>query len=81
MLAYFPSVTDGGHSRATHATRVILDEFRERNGQPCSSWQDIPFGESRWLTVVSRDDPGGTELLLEDACGNLIRIAEVGGPR
>lgn len=27
--------------------------------------QDIPFGESRWLTVVSSDDPDGTELLLE----------------
>lgn len=26
---------------------------------------DIPFGESRWLTVVSPDDPDGTELLLE----------------
>lgn len=27
--------------------------------------QDIPFGESRWLTVVSPKDPDGTELLLE----------------
>jgi hypothetical protein len=36
-------------------------------GNPCSNWQDIPFGESRWRTVVSRDDPGGTELLLEHA--------------
>jgi len=27
--------------------------------------QDIPMGESRWLTVVSPDDPEGTELLLE----------------
>lgn len=27
--------------------------------------QDIPFGESRWLTVVSADAPDGTELLLE----------------
>ena len=26
---------------------------------------DIPMGEARWLTVVSPDDPGGTELLLE----------------
>ncbi len=26
---------------------------------------DIPMGESRWLTVVSPQDPGGTELLLE----------------
>lgn len=27
--------------------------------------KDIPFGESRWLTVVSPDDSDGTELLLE----------------
>ena len=26
---------------------------------------DIPLGEHRWLTVVSSDDPDGTELLLE----------------
>jgi catechol 2,3-dioxygenase-like lactoylglutathione lyase family enzyme len=27
--------------------------------------QDIPMGEARWLTVVSPDEPDGTELLLE----------------
>lgn len=26
---------------------------------------DIPMGEHRWLTVVSPEDPDGTELLLE----------------
>lgn len=26
---------------------------------------EIPMGEFRWLTVVGRDDPDGTELLLE----------------
>jgi len=26
---------------------------------------DIPLGEARWLTVVSPEDPTGTELLLE----------------
>jgi catechol 2,3-dioxygenase-like lactoylglutathione lyase family enzyme len=26
---------------------------------------DIPMGEARWLTVVSREDPDGVELLLE----------------
>src|SRR4029453_17915877 len=26
---------------------------------------EIPMGEARWLTVVSSDDPDGTELLLE----------------
>ena len=29
--------------------------------------RDIPMGESRWLTVVSPDDPEGVELLLEPA--------------
>jgi catechol 2,3-dioxygenase-like lactoylglutathione lyase family enzyme len=27
--------------------------------------QDLPMGEFRWLTVVSPQDPNGTELLLE----------------
>lgn len=27
--------------------------------------EDVPMGEHRWLTVVSPDDPDGTELLLE----------------
>jgi len=27
--------------------------------------QDIPTGDARWLTVVSAQDPDGTELLLE----------------
>ena len=26
---------------------------------------DVPIGEHRWLTVVSKDQPDGTELLLE----------------
>ena len=26
---------------------------------------DVPVGEHRWITVVSPEDPGGTELLLE----------------
>lgn len=27
--------------------------------------KDIPIGEARWLTLVSPEDPGGPELLLE----------------
>jgi catechol 2,3-dioxygenase-like lactoylglutathione lyase family enzyme len=27
--------------------------------------KDVPMGKHRWLTVVSPDDPDGTELLLE----------------
>ena len=27
--------------------------------------EDVPMGEFRWLTVVSPDEPNGTELLLE----------------
>jgi catechol 2,3-dioxygenase-like lactoylglutathione lyase family enzyme len=27
--------------------------------------QDVPIGNARWLTVVSPDEPNGTELLLE----------------
>jgi catechol 2,3-dioxygenase-like lactoylglutathione lyase family enzyme len=30
---------------------------------------DIPMGEARWLTVVSPEDPDGTELLLEPNAG------------
>lgn len=26
---------------------------------------DLPLGDARWLTVVSPEEPGGTELLLE----------------
>lgn len=26
---------------------------------------DVPVGDHRWLTVVSKEEPGGTELLLE----------------
>lgn len=28
---------------------------------------DVPVGDARWLTVVSPEDPSGTELLLEPA--------------
>jgi catechol 2,3-dioxygenase-like lactoylglutathione lyase family enzyme len=34
---------------------------------------DVPLGEYRWLTVVSPDDPGGTELLLEPAAHPAVK--------
>ncbi|MCZ4119250.1 VOC family protein [Streptomyces sp. H39-S7] len=35
---------------------------------------DVPMGEeTRWLTVVSADEPGGTELLLEPAGHPAVR--------
>lgn len=36
---------------------------------------DLPLGEARWLTVVSPDDPDGTELLLEpDSYPGLVAL-------
>ncbi|MBX3408743.1 MAG: VOC family protein [Phycisphaeraceae bacterium] len=34
---------------------------------------DIPLGEHRWLTVVSPEDPDGTELVLEPAVHPAVR--------
>ncbi|MGW4896431.1 VOC family protein [Kitasatospora sp. NPDC004240] len=34
---------------------------------------DIPLGAARWLTVVSPDEPGGTELLLEPSGHPAVR--------
>ena len=34
---------------------------------------DVPLGEDRWLTVVSPDDPEGTELLLEPSGHPAVR--------
>ncbi|MEP0848421.1 MAG: VOC family protein [Phycisphaerae bacterium] len=35
--------------------------------------RDIPLGEHRWLTVVSADEPDGTELLLEPDAHPAVR--------
>jgi catechol 2,3-dioxygenase-like lactoylglutathione lyase family enzyme len=40
-----------------------LDFYTEKLG--FTKKTDIPMGEFRWLTVVSPDDPDGTELVLE----------------
>ncbi|MEU3527901.1 VOC family protein [Streptomyces sp. NPDC038707] len=34
---------------------------------------DVPLGEDRWLTVVSPEDPHGTELLLEPSGHPAVR--------
>lgn len=34
---------------------------------------DVPVGEHRWLTVVSGEDPEGTELLLEPAAHPAVK--------
>ena len=34
---------------------------------------DIPIGDDAWLTVVSQDDPGGPELLLEPSSHRAVK--------
>ena len=41
---------------------------------------DVPVGEARWLTVVSPEDPDGTELLLEPD-GHLLPSRSSGAGR
>ena len=53
-----------------HLTSVLVDDqekalqfYTEKLG--FVKKHDIPMGEARWLTVVSPEDPDGTELVLE----------------
>jgi catechol 2,3-dioxygenase-like lactoylglutathione lyase family enzyme len=53
-----------------HLTSVLVDDqakalrfYTEALG--FRPKEDVPMGEHRWLTVVSPDDPDGTQLLLE----------------
>jgi catechol 2,3-dioxygenase-like lactoylglutathione lyase family enzyme len=53
-----------------HLTSILVDDqekalrfYTETLGFQKKT--DVPVGEYRWLTVVSPDDPDGTELLLE----------------
>ena len=39
---------------------------------------DIPVGEFKWLTVVSPDDPDGTELLLEPNENPVAKVFQKG---
>lgn len=56
MRIYVTSVFVDDQSKALDFYTRILG-FKVRN--------DVPLGEHRWLTVVSPEDPEGTELLLE----------------
>lgn len=55
--------------RITHTSVFVSDQDRAEKFYTESlgfvKKQDVPVGEYRWLTVVSPDDPDGTELLLE----------------
>ncbi|QJF50290.1 VOC family protein [Roseobacter ponti] len=56
MRIYVTSIFVEDQDRAEKFYTDVLG-FRVKN--------NIPLGENRWLTVVSREDPEGTELLLE----------------
>lgn len=55
--------------RITHTSVFVSDQDKAEKFYTESlgfvKKQDVPVGEYRWLTVVSPDDPDGTELLLE----------------
>jgi catechol 2,3-dioxygenase-like lactoylglutathione lyase family enzyme len=56
MRIYVTSVLVDDQSKALDFYTRVLG-FKVKN--------DVPVGEHRWLTVVSPEDPDGTELLLE----------------
>lgn len=56
MRIYITSVFVDDQQKALEFYSGVLG-FRKKH--------DIPLGEARWLTLVSAEDPSGTELLLE----------------
>ncbi len=53
-----------------YVTNIFVDDQEKAKAFYCDVLgfkvkKDIPVGEYRWLTVVSDEDPDGTELLLE----------------
>lgn len=46
---------------------------------------EVPMGEHKWLTVVSKEEPDGVEVVLgpaklavfDDTCGNNIQIFQI----
>ncbi|MFD5514593.1 VOC family protein [Streptomyces sp. NPDC127066] len=59
MKIHLTSVFVDDQAKAEHFYTEVLGFVKKH---------DVPLGEQhRWLTVVSPDEPGGTELLLEPA--------------
>ncbi|MCQ4208617.1 VOC family protein [Streptomyces longispororuber] len=59
MKIHLTSVFVDDQAKAEHFYTEVLGFVKKH---------DVPVGgEARWLTVVSPDEPGGTELLLEPA--------------
>ncbi|MER5302993.1 VOC family protein [Streptomyces lasiicapitis] len=59
MKIHLTSVFVDDQTKAEHFYTEVLGFVKKH---------DVPVGgEARWLTVVSPDEPGGTELLLEPA--------------
>ncbi len=56
MKIHLTSVFVDDQAKAEHFYTEILGFVKKH---------DVPVGEDRWLTVVSPEDPDGTELLLE----------------
>jgi catechol 2,3-dioxygenase-like lactoylglutathione lyase family enzyme len=56
MRIHLASVFVDDQEKAAHFYTEILG-FEKK--------EDVPMGEHRWLTVVSPEDPDGTQLLLE----------------
>ena len=53
-----------------YVTNIFVDDQDKAKAFYCDvlgfeAKNDIPLGDYRWLTVVSKDDPEGVEVLLE----------------
>ena len=60
-----------------YVTNIFVDDQEKAKTFYCDVLgfkvsKDIPVGEYRWLTVVSDEDPDGTELLLEPSTHCLL---------
>lgn len=68
--------------RITHAGVFVGDQdkalkfYTEKLG--FVKKHDVPVGEFKWLTVVSPDDPDGTELLLEPNANPVSQVYQKG---